>query len=166
MWLFKLVSVDEHRKERGFTLIELLVVIAIIGILSSVILASLNSARKKGRDSRRLQDLRQIVNQIAVAETGTSALTFVGCTAAGAHVSTCTTPDLTAYKDPSGVTTACTTVSTAACDYSIGKNTLATANPDSQNWEVCAYLETGAGPLTSPGMVNVDANGSIKAGCN
>ena len=152
--------------QKGFTLIELLVVIAIIGILSSVILASLNSARKKGRDSRRLQDLRQITNQVAVAETGTTALTFVGCTAAGARVSTCTTPDLTAYKDPSGGTTACTTGSASTCDYAIGKNTLATANPDSQNWEVCAYLETGAGPLSAPGLVSVDANGSIKAGCN
>lgn len=47
-------------KQRGFTLIELLVVIAIIGILSSVVLASLNSAREKSRDARRQTDLQQI----------------------------------------------------------------------------------------------------------
>ena len=49
-----------RRGSRGFTLIELLVVIAIIGLLSSVVLASLNGARLKGRNARRLADLRQL----------------------------------------------------------------------------------------------------------
>lgn len=48
------------KNRRGFTLIELLVVVAIIGILASVVLASLNTARAKGRDARRISDFEQI----------------------------------------------------------------------------------------------------------
>lgn len=45
---------------KGFTLIELLVVISIISLLSSIVIASLNSAREKARDTKRLSDMRQI----------------------------------------------------------------------------------------------------------
>lgn len=54
------MTITKAMKDRGFTLIELLVVIAIIGILSSVVLASLNSARQKGRDARRVSDIKQL----------------------------------------------------------------------------------------------------------
>ena len=51
----------KHKKFlMGFTLIELLVVIAIIGLLASVVLVSLNGARIKGRDVKRVADLKQI----------------------------------------------------------------------------------------------------------
>ena len=49
-----------NQRTKGFTLIELLVVIAIIGILSSVVLASLNGARVKARDVKRISDVKSL----------------------------------------------------------------------------------------------------------
>lgn len=51
-------------RSKAFTLVELLVVISIVGVLSSVTTASLNSAREKARDARRLSDIKNI--QIAL----------------------------------------------------------------------------------------------------
>ncbi len=58
-----------HSKEKGFTLIELLVVIAIIGILSAVILASLNSSKVKARTASALSSMHIVQAGMALCAT-------------------------------------------------------------------------------------------------
>lgn len=73
----------KHSYKRGFTLIELLVVIAIIGILASVVLASLNSARAKGADAAIMANINSARAQAELFyDNGGNTYTNV-CTAAG-----------------------------------------------------------------------------------
>jgi prepilin-type N-terminal cleavage/methylation domain-containing protein len=53
-----------NKKRKGFTLIELLVVIAIIGLLSTLAIVSLNSAREKSRNTKRQADIRTLQSAI------------------------------------------------------------------------------------------------------
>ena len=55
-----------NRYNKAFTLIELLVVISIIGLLSAIVLASLNSARQKAKDSASIQQLSEVKKALAL----------------------------------------------------------------------------------------------------
>jgi len=61
------------KAKKGFTLIELLVVIAIIGLLSTLAVVALSSARQKARDSKRLADMKQVQTALELYHTDKSA---------------------------------------------------------------------------------------------
>lgn len=49
-----------HQNQHAFTLIELLVVVSLLGVLATLVIANLNSARERARDATRKSDLRSI----------------------------------------------------------------------------------------------------------
>lgn len=139
-----------NRKNLGFTLIELLVVVAIIGILASVVLASLNTARAKGANAAIKANLANIRAQAEIVYDATPNAYGTAANAA----SSCSSPtagSLFANVTIQAANTAAATASggTGACFSSIGT---------SSAWSVSFPLKAG----DTTGFWCVDSTGVSK----
>lgn len=74
---------------QGFTLIELLIVISIIGILASLVIASMGGAQKQARDTQRKSDLNQYRNALETYAANSNGL-YPAAAAAEQLTTTCT----------------------------------------------------------------------------
>jgi len=161
--LIKLKNMMQNKKGLsplgGFTLIELLVVIAIIGLLSTLAIVSLNGARAKARDAKRISDVRQMASilEIEAGNVNTTALT--GCTTVDALTSICNTispsdvSQFSRFTDPGGVATACTSASTSNCAYSI-ERAAGTAGATVGDYKISFVLESTNNNITPALILN------------
>lgn len=133
-------------KSKGFTLIELLVVIAIIGILSAVVLASLNSARGKGADAAIKSQLKNTQAQAEIIYDDATPDSYVNV-CGNANVQT----QVTAASNASGATVP-TWISTEALSA-----TQAACHSLAAGYAVAVPLKTN-----NANAWCVDSNGSAK----
>lgn len=129
-------------KRKGFTLIEVLIVVAIVGILASVVLVGLGPIQRRGRDARRISDLRQAQTALELYYNKN-----------GNYPASASWSSLTATLKAAGIG-----ISNIPNDPSTGKNYV--YGSDSSSYVVGATMEDATNPV-----LNEDIDGT-KFGIN
>lgn len=148
--------------QKGFTLIELLVVIAIIGILSSVVLASLNSARGKGGDAAVKSNLSGIRAQAELMYNDMGCYTNTGtaCTASAPAVVASGTCPASGATNIFGQTTIAAAI--AAATSAGGGFNACSATVGGTQWAVAVITKTATAATAGSGWC-VDSTGKSKS---
>ena len=89
------MNISYYRTQKGFTLIELLVVIAIIGVLASIALAALSSARAKGVDVKNISQVSSMRTQSNLWSPSGSVVFISGINVSGTPLPS----DITLFTD-------------------------------------------------------------------
>lgn len=148
-----------NSKNKGFTLIELLVVIAIIGILSSVVLASLNTARGKGADAAIKSNLANIRAQAEILYD-TNGGYGVDATPTAFVAGACAATADTLFADPN----VSSQIAAAGNAYNAGGMGSGRCVSTASQWAVAVPLKTGGTAAdTVPDAWCVDSAGTSKA---
>ena len=137
--------------QKGFTLIELLVVIAIIGILSSVVLASLSTARSKGKDGAVTSELSSMRSQAELYYSTTGANSY-GPTHA---IATACTSGTDLFNDTAANNSLTTLLAGVIANGVTPKCGSASASGNATSWAVSAPL-----PSNSALYACVDSSGA------
>jgi len=140
----------------GFTLIELLVVVAIIGILSSVALASLNSARTKAADASLKDHLAQLRTQIEVEVNNTTNFSYGGPTY-GQCVTSPLTTDSALLFNKASVTKILKGIATASGATVDASNKIANSKCSMNTTSYRASFK-----LKSGNYICIDSSGAVK----
>jgi prepilin-type N-terminal cleavage/methylation domain-containing protein len=139
---------------KAFTLVELLVVIAIIGLLSSVAVVSLNGARDKARDTKRLADIKQITTAMTMYYNDNGTLpnpTSLGCSGGDTWFCLGHGTSGTCWR---GTINGCTALDNALAPY-IAKIPDDPANNTAYNGDAYLYIWNGGAQIIHWGIDEV-----------